>query len=72
LFSALSGYVTLGTNYNYNQDDGILTLVTKASTDVWGVRSAEYYRKVAFDQPYREVARRWNIFGVTLSIQEIV
>lgn len=71
LFSSLSGYVTLGTNYSYEQDTGILTLTTKASTDVWGVRSAQYFKKCAFAQPYQEQSPSWNIFGASIVIEEL-
>lgn len=71
LFSSLSAYVKLGTNYTYDQGTGILTLTTKASTDVWGVRSMQYFKKCAFKDTYTEQSPSWNIFGGTLSIEEI-
>lgn len=71
LFSTLSGYVRLGVEYNYSQDRGILTVNTKAVTDVWGVRSMEYYRKVKFSAGYRETSQLWNIFNTQLSIVEL-
>ena len=64
LFSALSGYVLLGTNFTYDQDTGIITLTTKSNTDVWGVRSTQYWKKVRFGSPWKEKAIIWNIFGV--------
>lgn len=72
LFSALSGYVKLGTNYNYDQDTGILTIITKSNTDAWGVRSAEYFRKVHFANNFQDQAVLWNIFNATIQIDEIV
>jgi hypothetical protein len=72
LFSSLSGYVRLGVEFNYEQDTGLLTVNTKATTDVWGVRSAEYYRKCAFEDQYSDRSRLWNIFGTNLTIWEIV
>lgn len=72
LFSAISGYVTLGVEYNYNQDTGVLTVVTKSNTDTWGVRSMQYYRKCVFGEDYRERSIIWNLFGAQLSIKEIV
>jgi hypothetical protein len=72
LFSALSGYVRLGVQYSYEQDTGIITVNTKATTDVWGVRSAEYFRKVKFaSQPYTESSALWNIFATDMKITEL-
>lgn len=71
LFSTLSGYVRNGVEYSYAQDTGLLTVNTKAVTDVWGVRSMEYYRKVKFSAPYKETSQLWNIFNTTLSIVEL-
>jgi hypothetical protein len=71
LFSALSGYVKLGTDYNYDQDSGVLTLVTKSNTDVWGVRSMSYFKKCFFRGDYKETSRIWNIFNGQLQIDEV-
>jgi hypothetical protein len=71
LFSALSGYVRLGTQFSYEQDTGILTVNTKATADVWGVRSATYYRKCKFVAPYAETSALWNIFSTTMKIAEL-
>jgi hypothetical protein len=72
LFSTLSGYVRLGVEYSYDQDTGLITVNTKTTTDVWGVRSAQYYLKCAFEEQYRERARLWNIFATNLTVWEIV
>lgn len=64
LFSATSGFVRLGVQYAYDQDTGVLTVNTKAASDVWGVRSMEYWKKARFGTPWRERAIIWNIFGV--------
>lgn len=72
LFSSLSGYVRLGVEYGYSQDTGLLTVNTKAATDVWGVRSMEYFRKCAFKEDYSERLRLWNIFQTGFSIEEII
>jgi hypothetical protein len=72
LFSTLSGYVRNGHEYNYDQDTGVLTVNSKASTDVWGVRSMEYFRKVAFVGDYRDTAALWNIWNATLNMNEII
>lgn len=72
LFSSLSGFVKLGTNYNYEQDTGIMTLITKASTDIWGCRSIEYFRKARFDNQYNPVETIWGIFEVSdIQVREI-
>jgi hypothetical protein len=71
LFSSLSGYVRLGVEYAIDQDSGILTVNTKAVTDVWGARSFEYFRKMYLDAPYSETAKLWNLFGTTLTLKEM-
>lgn len=72
LFSSLSGYVRLGVQYGYDQDTGIFTVNTKAATDIWGVRSGEFYRKCAFVSDYRETSKMWNQFGATVRVEEVV
>lgn len=71
LFSALSGYVTNGVEYSADQDSGVLTVITKSNTDVWGVRSMEYFRKCKSTTQYSETLTLWNIFGTTLAIREL-
>lgn len=71
LFSTLSGYVALGTQYGYDQDSGLLTVNTKATADVWGVRSMQYYRKAKFSTPMNETSQLWNIFATQLTIVEL-
>jgi hypothetical protein len=71
LFSASSGYVTLGSEYSYEQDTGIITVNTKASADVWGLRNAEYFRKVRFSSQYSDTAKIWNIWTADLQITEL-
>lgn len=70
LSSVLSVYVTYG-QYSYDQDSGILMVNTKAATDVWGVRSMQYFKKCAFSQGYTEISPSWNIFQGTLYIEEL-
>lgn len=72
LFSSLSGYVTLGSEFQYDQDTGVLTVNTKAATDVWGVRSMEYFRKVRFKSDYQETATIWNVFNAQLTMWEVL
>lgn len=72
LFSSLSGYVLLGTNYTYDQDTGVLGLLVKAVNDVWSARSMTYYRKCVFDGSYHERSPLWNVFGSDLKVTEIV
>lgn len=72
MFSSLSGYVRLGTNYWYDQDTGVFSIVLKASTDAWGVRSMEYFKKVKFASKFQEQGIIWNQFAVGLRIREIV
>jgi hypothetical protein len=72
LYSLQSGYVSLGAHFDYNQDTGILTVNTKAPEDVWAARSMEYFRKCVFAEDYRDTSVIWNIFNLTLAINEIV
>lgn len=73
LFSSLSGFVTLGTQYQYDQDNGVLTVSTKATNDVWGVRSAEYYRKAVFvSGAYKDRGIIWEQFNMSHTVREIV
>ena len=71
LFSTLSGYVLLGTDYNYDQDSGVLTITTKSNTDVWRAMSMSYFKKVAFASEYRERSPIWNVFDAVISIEEL-
>lgn len=72
LFSADSGFVRLGVEYDYDQDTGLFTINTKDTTDVWGVRSMQYFKKCRLDQQYADTGIIWNQFSVRLSIREIV
>lgn len=71
LFSSLSGFVTLGTNYNFDQDSGVLTITTKSNTDVWGARSMQYYKKCRFAGDFNEASPFWNTFNATLTVREM-
>lgn len=73
LTSALSGYVTLGDEYEYNQDDGIITVKSMNAADIWSNPSTiEYFRKAKFDEAYADTSPMWNQFNVQLVIKEIV
>lgn len=72
MFSSLSGFVLLGTNYAINQDTGVMSVITKSNTDVWGVRSLQYYRKCVFDSSYTERNVMWNQFQITLRVKEVL
>ena len=72
MFSALSGYVLLGTNYWYDMDTGIGSIILKSNTDVWGVRSMQYWRKCRFEGDNTEASPLWNIFASNLNIVEEV
>lgn len=72
LFSATSGYVRLGVEYNYDQDTGVFTVNTKLVSDVWGARSIEHFQKVRFVNDYREQSPIWNIFGAQLEMRGII
>jgi hypothetical protein len=71
LFSTLSGYVRNGVEYSLDQDTGILTVNTKAVTDVWGARSMFYFKKCTFRAPFVEKSPLWNVFGTELTIWEL-
>jgi hypothetical protein len=72
LSSVLSGYVRLGVEYNYSVDDGILTVNTKASGDVWtNGQTVSYYKKVKLQSGFTEAAAIWNIFGASLTMSEL-
>jgi hypothetical protein len=72
LFSSLSGYVRLGVEYGYNQDTGLLTANTKATADVWGVRSMEYWRKAMFVGDYSDRGIIWEQFTLSQNVREVV
>lgn len=69
--SALSGYVRLGVEYSLDQDTGIVTVNTKATSDIWGVRSLEYFRKCRLNNGYRDASGLWNTWTTNLSIVEL-
>lgn len=71
MFSALSTYVRLGFDYQLDQDSGILTVNTKASNDIWGVRSIEYFRKFYNASPYANTGKIWNVFALNISLKEM-
>jgi hypothetical protein len=70
--STLSGYVLIGSNYAIDQDTGVMSIVSKAANDVWGVRSLQYFRKCVFDNTYRERSILWNIFQIGVRVKEIL
>lgn len=72
LFSTLSGYVRLGSDYVYDQDTGVFSIVTKATSDVWSARNFEFFRKCRFDADYADQSPFWQQFSVALVVKEIV
>jgi hypothetical protein len=70
--SALSGFVVLGTDYDYDQDTGLLTVHSINSGDYWTVQSAQFFHKCAFAAKYKEKMIIWNQFSMRLEIEEIV
>ncbi len=71
LASTLSGYVRNGVEYTYARDTGLLTVNTKAITDVWGARSVSYFKKVKFNSQMVESEMLWNTFGTQLTFIEL-
>ncbi len=67
-----SGWVTLGSEYDYDQDTGLLTVKSIDGDDSWHAESLQYFRKCAFTGAYRETGIMWNQFSLRLSIEEIV
>lgn len=73
LTSALSGFVTLGSEFGYDQDTGIMTVNTINAGDHWSTpTTVEYFRKVAFADDYSDTSPIWNIFNTNIVIEEIV
>lgn len=72
LTSNKSGFVTLGSEYDYDQDTGVLTVKSIDTDDSWHAQSLQYYRKCKFMSPYNENQVIWNQFSVGLTIEEIV
>jgi hypothetical protein len=71
MFSSLSGYIRNGVEYSYQQDTNVLMVNTKAATDVWGVRSAYYFKKVRFTSQMIENSDLWNSFHTALTFREM-
>lgn len=70
--SNASGFVTLGAEFNYDQDSGILTINTIAAGDFWSLtNTVEYFRKVAFQKDYSDASNIWNIYNATIVIEEM-
>ena len=67
-----SGFVTLGSEYDYDQDTGKLTINSIDDDDSWHAESLQYFRKAAFEQQYRETGIIWNQFALNLTIEEQV
>lgn len=67
-----SGFVTLGSEYDYDQDTGRLTVMSIDTDDSWHANSLQYFRKCAFTGTYRETGLMWNQFSLRLSIEEMV
>ena len=72
LTSNKSGFVTLGSEFDYDQDIGLLTINSIDIDDFWTAQSLQYFRKCAFEQQYRETGIIHNQFSVNLTIEEVV
>lgn len=71
LFSSLSGYVLIGSNFQYDRDTGLMTVTSKATNDIWGARSVSYWKKAKFNAQFEEQEIMWNSFTTTLVIMEL-
>ena len=67
-----SGFVTLGSEYDYDQDTGLLTINSIDTDDFYTASSLQYYRKCKFTSDFTQVAVIWNQFSISLAIKEIV
>lgn len=67
-----SGFVTLGSEYDYDQDTGIMTVKSIDNDDSWHAESLQYYRKAKFVRNYRETVIISGQFQFNLVIEEIV
>ncbi len=72
LTSNKSGFVTLGAEYDYDQDTGLLTVKSIDTDDFWTAASLQYYRKCKFASPYSTNMVIFNQFSLSLIIREIV
>ena len=70
--SNLSGFVSLGSEFSYNVDDGVFTINTIDAADYWTIGTVSYWRKVAFANVYTEQSRLWNSFNTQVIMEEIV
>lgn len=66
-----SGFVTLGSEYDYDQDTGQLTINSIDTDDFYTAASLQFFHKCAFASKYRETGIIWNQFSVRLEIEEI-
>jgi hypothetical protein len=67
-----SGFVTLGSEYDYDQDTGNLTVKSIDNDDSWTASSLQYFKKVAFESQYRETGIISGQFSVNVVIEELV
>lgn len=68
--SNLSGTLTQGTHYSFDQDTGVFSAhLAPSSRDFW-VASCEYFRKCKFDS-YNESSKIWEQFNGSVSFHEI-
>ena len=73
LTSAVSGFVTVGSEYDYDQDTGVLFVRSMDALDIWSNPSTlEFYRKAHFKSEYSDTSPIWNQFQISLQIEELV
>jgi len=72
LTSNKSGFVTLGSEYDYDQDTGLLTVKSIDTDDFWTAASLQYFKKCKFAGKFTQTSPIWNQFSTTLIIEEIV
>ncbi len=71
LFSTLSGFVTLGSEYQYDQDTGIMTADSIDVTDLWRIESVQYFRKVYIKRNYRETGIIEGQYSGAITLDEV-
>ena len=66
-----SGFVTLGNEYDYDQDTGNLTVKSIDTDDYWTATSLQHFKKCVFDSKYQENVIIWGQFSIRLAIKEL-
>ncbi len=71
MFSSISGFVTLGSEYQYDQDTGIMTADSIDVTDEWRIESVQYFRKVYIKRNYQETGILFGQYSARIMFDEV-